>query len=237
MCHPTCIEFVERAVQRDDVRGGAVLEVGALDVNGTVRPFLTSLEPSSYRGVDLQPGPGVDEICDAGSLVVRYGEQAFDLVVSTEMLEHVYDWRGVVSNLKRVLKPNGVLLLTTRSEGFPYHGHPHDYWRFSLDDMKVIFGDLVIEMIESDALAPGVFIKARRPVDFREASLQQHALLSMISERRVRDVSALQAGLFNTRRELVRRALDARSAVWQRLLSALPPNVATSLRSARERLR
>ncbi len=237
MCHPACIEFVERAVQEGEVRGAEILEVGAQDVNGTVRPFLTSLEPKSYRGVDLAPGPGVDEVCDATALVARFGERSFDLVVSTEMLEHVLDWRAVVSNLKRVLKPNAVLLITTRSEGFPYHGYPYDFWRYSLDDMRVIFSDLEIEMLEADPLEPGVFIKARRRPDFSEASLGEYALHSMISESRVRDISARRIALFNARRKVLHTALSARSAVWQRLLRALPPPAAATLRSVRELLR
>jgi len=41
-----------------------------------------------------------------------------DVVISTEVLEHVFLPRHFVSNCHRMLKPNGVLILST-----PYHGY------------------------------------------------------------------------------------------------------------------
>src|SRR5688572_13157998 len=110
MCTPACIEFVRANLRREDVRGRDVIEVGALNVNGSVRALAWALGPSSYIGVDLQAGPGVGEICDATELVARFGPEAFDLLISTEVLEHVRDWRAVISQFKRVLKPGGLLL-------------------------------------------------------------------------------------------------------------------------------
>ena len=72
--------------------------------------YVDSLGPARYVGVDIRIGPRVDEVVDASDLVQRIGSASFDAVFTTEMLEHVRDWRTVVSNLKRVLRPGGVLL-------------------------------------------------------------------------------------------------------------------------------
>jgi SAM-dependent methyltransferase len=217
MCSAGVTRFAQRVLSPADIADLAVLEVGAMDINGSLRPFLSSLVPKSYLGVDIRPGPSVDEVCDAGALVARYGERAFDIVATTEMLEHVQHWRAAVSNMKRVLKPNGVLLLTTRSEGFPYHGFPHDFWRFSVDDARVIFGDLTIETLEADPSKPGIFLKARRPVDFAERPLDDIELLSMIKGRRIRDVSEFDAALFNVKYQAREAARKARRVVRQQL--------------------
>ena len=154
-----------RALDADAVRDRIVLEVGSQNVNGSPRSVLDPLGPRSYLGVDLSPGPGVDECLSADRLVDRFGRDAFDIVLATEMLEHVVDWRSVVANLKGVLKPGGLLLVTTRSKGYPFHAYPHDYWRYELDDMRHIFSDFEIELLQADPVAPGVFL-GRSPWTF-----------------------------------------------------------------------
>ena len=128
VCGSGVTDFVRERLGRTDIEGRSVLEVGSLDVNGSVRPDIESLKPASYLGVDIARGPRVDEICDVRHLVDRFGNESFDVVVSTELLEHVRDWKGAITNMKRVLRPGGILIVTTRSLGFPLHGYPWDYW-------------------------------------------------------------------------------------------------------------
>ncbi len=164
MCNPACLDFAVRALRPRDITGRRVLEVGAYDVNGSVRTIAVRQLPAEYVGVDVVPGPGVDRLVAAEQVLATYGHGRFDAVLSTEMLEHVVDWRAVVANLKGVLAPGGVLLITTRSPGFGYHPHPVDTWRYTQADMEAIFADFAIEMLESDPTMPGVFLLARKPV-------------------------------------------------------------------------
>src|SRR3984893_117987 len=94
------------------------------------------------RALISSRGPCVDEICDVAELVQRFGRESFDLVVSTEEVEHVEDWRTAFEQMKLVLKPDGTLVLTTRSIGFPPHGHPYDFWRYQREDIETISGRL-----------------------------------------------------------------------------------------------
>ena len=55
-------------------------------------------------GVDIVQGIGVDEICSADEILDKYGKVSFDIIISTEMLEHVKDWRKVVSNFRMSVK-------------------------------------------------------------------------------------------------------------------------------------
>lgn len=97
------------------------------------------------------PGEGgVDEVWDARYLSEKFGENSFDVVLSTEMLEYVDDWRKVITEMKRVLRPDGILIITTRSPGFPYHGFPYDFWRYTLEDFKIIFSDFIILVLSQD---------------------------------------------------------------------------------------
>ncbi|HTK28848.1 MAG TPA: methyltransferase domain-containing protein [Vicinamibacterales bacterium] len=192
MCNAACLRFGRRALTPDDVAGRDVIEVGSRNVNGSLRGDLERWGPGRYLGVDMVAGPGVDEVCDIGDLEARYGAGRFDVVVSTEVLEHVRDWRGGISNLKRILKPGGVLLVTTRSNGFPYHGYPYDFWRYEADDIRTIFSDCSIEALEPDTVSPGIFVRARKPAAFTERPLDDIALYSIVTHRRCLDVTDAQ---------------------------------------------
>lgn len=171
MCHRSVLAFVMTHISEADVAGKKVLEVGSFDVNGSPRLLVELLAPASYIGVDIRHGPKVDQICGAAELVVTFGAESFDVVVSTEMLEHAEDWRSAVSNMKRVLVPGGLLLITTRSPGFPQHDHPSDYWRFTKQDALEIFADMKELEVVEDPMVPGIFVRARKPVAFFEANL------------------------------------------------------------------
>lgn len=188
MCNESCLEFIRKNLSEEDIRDKSVIEVGALDVNGSARLIVEAFHPSCYIGVDIEKGAGVDEICDARHLVNRFGQNRFELLIATELLEHVKNWRKVVSNFKNVIKPKGLIFITTRSKGFVYHGYPLDFWRFEGSDIEDIFGDFMIERIEKDKTVPGIFLKARKPTLFFEKSTKDIHIYSILMRRRVQDI-------------------------------------------------
>ena len=211
MCSPACIDFVTRTVTRSEVAGKRVIEVGSRNVNGSARRVIESMHPAEYVGVDIEAAPEVDVICDIEKLCEKFDAESFDLVVTTEVLEHVRDWRRAVSNLKRMCRPGGVVIVTTRSYGFAYHGYPFDYWRYELSDMRSLFDDCAVETLETDTRDAGVFMKARKPSTFQERHLGGHSLYSIVLDRRATNISDedIRPGrLFRVRlRERIRRAL------------------------------
>lgn len=152
-----------------------MLEVGSLDVNGSVRPYVLNLEPASYLGTDMRPGLGVDQIVRAEDLIKEFGPRNFHVVICTEMLEHAESWRTCLANMLEVLKPRGLLVLTTRGPGFPLHGFPEDHWRFTVEDFKRILAAAGMETlsVRHDYQQPGVFVKARRPARWTSLPLMQ----------------------------------------------------------------
>jgi SAM-dependent methyltransferase len=199
MCDEAALRFVIDNLVKHEVRSKSVLEVGARVVQRELsfRQFVEDLGPSRYLGVDIERGAGVDEICDAEDLRRRFGDQSFDVLISTELVEHVRDWRLVISNFKHVLRPGGVVLVTTRSRGFSYHGYPDDHWRYEVEDMTIIFSDFEIKTVQPDPTTPGVFVKAVKPAAFREADLQGYKLFSVKSHRRVDSVSGRAERIFD----------------------------------------
>ncbi len=188
MCHISVIVLAVKNLTKEEIRGRRVIEVGSYDVNGSVRPIIESWEPAEYIGADIRKGPGVDIVCDAENLVARFGKESFDVVISTELLEHVRDWKRVVSNIKNICKPNGIILITTRSYGFAYHGYPYDFWRYELGDIKQIFSDFQISALDRDYQAPGVCVKARKGEKFIEKDLSDFKLYSIVTNKRVNEI-------------------------------------------------
>lgn len=171
MCNPWCLSFAKQSLLHvATIPGMSVLEVGAKDVNGTARS-LFSAGSVNYTGVDIEAGPGVDEILDVAQLTGRFGADAFDLVISTEMIEHCRDWQEAIVQMGSVLKKDGLLVITTRSPGFAIHGYPQDFWRFTADDMRAVFENFgVIEELGKDfsyGWAAGVGVAVRKRVESR----------------------------------------------------------------------
>jgi SAM-dependent methyltransferase len=183
MCNPACIKFGLSSLSSKDIKGKKVLEVGSRYLNGTLRVGIEKLKPLSYLGIDIENGPCVDELCSIHGLISKYGKESFDVVICTEVLEHINNWHSAISNLKNVLKPKGVLLITTRSKGFAHHEYPFDFWRYEVEDVNVIFSDMIIDINKKDPSMPGVFVKARKPVSFVEVDLTNHRLFSILTHR------------------------------------------------------
>lgn len=159
--HASVMEFVTKSLPLDLVRDKDVLEVGSYNVNGSVREILEPLGPRSYTGIDVVSGPGVDVVCPAENIKKHFEDREWDIVISTEMLEHAENWRTVVEQMRRAVRPGGLLLVTARGPGFAYH-NPPDHWRFTLTDFANAFSQRSILLaLMNDPQAPGVFVLAR----------------------------------------------------------------------------
>lgn len=86
----------------------------------------------------------VDVVGDAHDLPIQ--DNSVDTVICNAVLEHVYDPYKVASELKRVLKPGGLLYVEMPFLFF-FHGYPNDYTRLTREGLKRLFRDLDIERI------------------------------------------------------------------------------------------
>lgn len=95
--------------------------------------------------VDIDPDRKPDVVADAHNLPFKVGE--FEIVLSTEMLEHVKDPFRVEREFWRILSPGGLLILSTRFV-FPLHDTPHDYWRFTKYGLRELFKEWeIVELV------------------------------------------------------------------------------------------
>ena len=92
-----------------------MLEIGSLNINGSVRDFFTA---NKYIGVDLAAGPGVDVIGEGQKL--DYEDNSFDVAVSAECFEHNPYWAETFSNMHRM--SSKYVFFTCATDGRAEHG-------------------------------------------------------------------------------------------------------------------
>lgn len=119
MAHPSQQKFIESTIKKlvPNTWYYNVLDCGSLDINGNNKVYFSG---AFYIGLDLGPGKNVDLIGSAHSIKFKTG--FFDVVLSTEMLEHDINWRDSLKNMVRMLKSKGVFILTCATTGRKEHG-------------------------------------------------------------------------------------------------------------------
>ncbi|UEG50917.1 class I SAM-dependent methyltransferase [Ferruginibacter lapsinanis] len=85
----------------------------------------------------------VDTICLATDL--PYETNTFDTVISTQVLEHVYDHHSMIKEAYRVLKPQGNIILTVPFT-WELHEEPYDFFRISKHGLKELFEEAGFEI-------------------------------------------------------------------------------------------
>lgn len=185
----SCIIFVASNLKSEDIKDKRVIELGSQDINGSTRRLINSFSPLKCIGVDIEKGPNVDVVCSAEEIFTYFKKESFNVVLSTEMLEHVQDWKKVISNIKNLCKPGGTIIITTRSYGFRYHPTPTDFWRFEIEDMENIFSDCEIINLENDYESPGVFVHIKKPVEFIENDLSDYKVYSMVTDEKISELT------------------------------------------------
>ena len=99
-----------------------------LDLGSGNQPFKVWYSGLAEKcvAVDVAPAPGVDVLSMAAPL--PFASASFDTVLCTSVLEHVHDAEAAVSEIARILKPGGRLIITVPFL-YPTHEAPYDFWR------------------------------------------------------------------------------------------------------------
>ncbi|HST63578.1 MAG TPA: class I SAM-dependent methyltransferase [Mycobacteriales bacterium] len=118
------------AVGRWLARQAPLVSGRLLDLGCGNQPFAPWYGPMAKEVVaaDAVPGPGVVEV-DLGA-PLPFGDETFDTVLCTQVLEHVPDAELAMAEIARVLRPGGHALVTVPFL-YPTHEAPYDFWRFT----------------------------------------------------------------------------------------------------------
>lgn len=132
--HPSSMNNMKKALDIINISKKSNLRI--LDVGGRGlkkdRSYKGLLENYAleYHIADIQEGLGVTHLMEE-MYEIPASDDYYDLIVSGQTLEHVYNPFRLINEMKRVLKPKGNLIIIVPSSG-PKHDTV-DCWRF-LDD-------------------------------------------------------------------------------------------------------
>lgn len=127
-------EPLARWMQRE---GAQAAGKRVLDVGCGVKPYYPWFAAAAeYVGVDVQENPHADLHGAVEALPV--GDSTFDVVLATQLLEHVDDPSAAVRELHRATAPGGRVLASTHGV-MVYHPNPVDYWRWTHAGLARLF--------------------------------------------------------------------------------------------------
>lgn len=138
-------EAILSAVTRYNTKGKETLLV---DFGCGDMPYKEIIEPviGKYVGADLSLNPAADVHFDFDSKTTLPGEYA-DLILSSQVLEHVDEVEQYLKECHRLLKKDGHIVLSTHGY-WVYHPTPGDYWRWTSKGLKRTIEKAGFEIVE-----------------------------------------------------------------------------------------
>jgi SAM-dependent methyltransferase len=134
--------------------------------------------------LDYDP-PCIEVLCDVCDMK-PISDESIGLVLNLESLEHIAYPQKAIDEIRRVLRPNGLLILTTVMH-FRIHRTPKDYWRFTPDGLELLLSKFKIVdcALEGDPKRPkGIWVVAQK-TNFREEWGQLPPLRVVKNENRI----------------------------------------------------
>jgi ubiquinone/menaquinone biosynthesis C-methylase UbiE len=122
-------DIVRRLLESIDVtRNDSILEVGCgsgalieeLENDGYTE--VVGLDMSALA-VDAARARGVDSVVQGDATALEYEDDSFDVVVASDVLEHLMNERRALAEWNRVLKPGGALVIFVPAFAFLWSHH------------------------------------------------------------------------------------------------------------------
>ena len=111
-------------------------------------PYRSLFPNADYRRADLDGRGAIDLTIGVDSSIAT-PDASFDLILSTQVLEHVADTSQYLRECHRLLRPGGKLVLTTHGS-YAEHGCPDDFFRWTSHGLErvLLAAGFRIEVLE-----------------------------------------------------------------------------------------
>jgi SAM-dependent methyltransferase len=126
-----------------------------LDVGCGTKPYRSLFKAERYRGLDIDSPIArerglADDLYDGTQF--PYQDETFDSVLCNQVLEHVFNPDEFLTEINRVLKPGGKMILTVPFV-WDEHEQPYDYARYSSFGLKALLEKNGFKIISHQKLA------------------------------------------------------------------------------------
>jgi SAM-dependent methyltransferase len=156
-------DHIEASADLYDDESILVLDVAPQDWAGAKRFY----KKATIQTLDIDPSSNANYIADItknNSNVIP--DEHFDIIVLTEVLEHTLNPFDAVSEILRILKPGGKLVMTTPFN-FRIHGPLPDCWRFSVHGLNALLNSFSKVDIEENGTDRFLF-----PVQYKTIAIK-----------------------------------------------------------------
>lgn len=135
---------------------GIELSGNVLDLGGDKRSEYSKLFTGNFTitTVDINPKAQPDIVADLEK-PLPVDDASYNDVLMINVLEHIYDFKQLVGESARVLKPSGKVIIIVPYM-FPYHPSPGDYHRFSKTALERLLSDAGFKDVRVRPLGSGV---------------------------------------------------------------------------------
>jgi SAM-dependent methyltransferase len=148
--------FFARAGLRDSmVKFSPRLSGNLLDIGCGNKPYSSLFKVDLYIGLDIDSENSrkrakADKFYDGS--VFPFADRSFDSALCNQVLEHVFNPEEFISEIARVLKPGGKLLLTVPFV-WDEHEQPYDYARYTSYGLQSLLEKHGLRILEHEKLA------------------------------------------------------------------------------------
>lgn len=149
---PSLLRLAEHEALKNIRLSGLVLDLGA-DANSNYLSFVSGVY--TVTRVNLDPKTRPDILHDLEKPLPILDAQ-YDGVVLFNVLEHIFNYRELLSESVRVLRPRGTMVLVVPFL-FPIHPSPNDFQRFSSSTLRTHLMKLGLIDIHVQVLGKGVW--------------------------------------------------------------------------------
>ncbi len=148
----------------------------------------------AFTGMDIHAAPGVDVVGDVHALSAIVGPDAFDAIFSSAVMEHLAMPWLAAAEMNRALRTGGLVFHRTH-QCWPVHEQPNDFFRFSDEALKVLFGPVHgFAPIEAGMAFPmAAYARDKSSAHFNQTPLNPVYGMSWVLARKVADIPAAHA--------------------------------------------